>query len=48
MMDKKIERKMSVAEMRMLRWNSGVTSEYIRESIGVALIMDKMRENRLK
>lgn len=52
--DKTMERKMSVAEMRMLRWMSGVTrkdrirNEYIRGSIGVAPIIDKMRENRLR
>jgi len=38
----------------MLRWMSGVTiegrirNEYIRESIGVASIMDKLRENKLR
>jgi len=41
-----------VAEMRMLRWMSGVTradrirNKYVRNSIGVALIVDIMRENR--
>ena len=40
--------------MRMLRWMSGVTredkirNEYIRGSIGVASIVDKMRENILR
>ena len=52
--DRKIEQSMSVTEMRMLRWMSGVTSEdriknkYVRGSIGVASIVDKMRENRLR
>jgi len=38
----------------MLRWMSGTTrkdrirNEYARGSIGVALIVDKMRENRLR
>jgi len=45
---------MSVAEMIMLRWMSGVTREdrvrnqYGRGAIGVASIIDKMRENRLR
>jgi hypothetical protein len=44
---------MNVAEMRMLRWMSEVTrdyrirDEYVRGSIGVASIEDKIRENRL-
>jgi hypothetical protein len=44
---------MSVAVMRMLRWISGVSREdrirnkYVRRSIGVESIVDKMRENRL-
>ena len=52
--DRKIEQRMSVAEMRMLRWMSAVTrehkirNEYIRGSIGVASIVDKLRENRLR
>jgi hypothetical protein len=43
---------MSVAEMRMLRWMSGVTredrirNEYVRGSIDVASIVDKMRGNK--
>jgi len=44
---------MSVAKMRMLRWINRMTgkdrirNEFIR-SIGIALIMDKMRKNRLR
>lgn len=46
--------KVSVAEMRMLRWMCGKTrkdrirNENIRERVGVAPIEDKMRENRLR
>ena len=46
--------KMSVAEMRMLRWMSGKTrkdrirNESIGGSLGVAPIGDKMRESRLR
>jgi len=42
--DKKIEQRISVAEMRMLRWMSGVTredrarNEYVRENVGIAWI----------
>jgi hypothetical protein len=42
------------SEIRILRWMSGVTrenrirNEYLRGRIGVALIVDKMRENRLR
>jgi len=52
-MNKKIEQRMSVVEMRMLRWMSVVTredrikNEYIRGGIGLASIMNKMRENDL-
>ncbi|XP_050525575.1 uncharacterized protein LOC126896662 [Daktulosphaira vitifoliae] len=52
--DKRIEQRMSVAKMRMLKWISGMTSEdrkrnkHIRKSIGAASIMIKMRENRLR
>jgi len=41
---------MSVVEMKMLRWMSGVTrenrirTEFVRGSIGIALIVDKVRE----
>ena len=51
--DREIELRMSVSEMRMLIWMSGVTredrirNEYIRGNIGVASIVDKLRENRL-
>jgi len=46
--------KMSVAEMRMLRWMCGKTrkdrirNEIIREKVGATKIEDKMRENRLR
>jgi len=50
-----MKRKMSVVEMRMLRWMMSVVTredrirnEYIRGSIGVASIVDKMRENMLR
>ncbi|VVC29271.1 Hypothetical protein CINCED_3A013440 [Cinara cedri] len=45
---------MNVAEMRTLRWMSGVTiedrirNEYIRGSLGVASIVDKRRRNKLR
>ena len=48
------ESKMSVAEMRMLRWMSGNTrrdrirNTTIREKIGVAPIVEKMVESRLR
>jgi len=40
-----------VAEMRTIRWMSGVTREdggYVRGSIGVASIVDRTRDNRLR
>ncbi|KAH0468953.1 hypothetical protein IEQ34_002185 [Dendrobium chrysotoxum] len=46
--------KLSVAEMRMLRWMSSFTlrdrirNEHIREKVGVAPVEDKIRESRLR
>jgi hypothetical protein len=40
--------------MRILKWISGVTNvnkirnEYVRGSIGIAFIVDQLRENRLR
>jgi hypothetical protein len=51
---KKYTHKMSVAEMRMLRWICGHTrmdrirNEDIRSKVGVAPIEEKMREHRLR
>jgi hypothetical protein len=48
------EQKLHAAEMRMLRWMSGVTlkdkmrNEHVRGSLRVAPIADKMREARLR
>ena len=45
--------KISIVEMRMLRWMCGKTrmnkvkNKYIRNLIGIASIEDKMRKNRL-
>jgi hypothetical protein len=45
---------MSHEEMKMIRWMSevtrkdGIRNEYVRDSIGEASIVDKMRENRLR
>jgi len=52
--DKKIKQRISVAEMKMLRYMTGVSrevkirNEYVERSVGIALIMGKMKENRLK
>ncbi|KAL4194234.1 hypothetical protein AMTRI_Chr05g67600 [Amborella trichopoda] len=52
--EKQHAHRMSVAEIRLLRWISGKTrrdrirNEYIRENLGVAPIGDKMKKNRLK
>lgn len=53
--DLRIEQSTRIAEIKMLRWMSGVTkedkirNEYVmRGSIGIASIVDKMEENRLR
>lgn len=52
--DRKMERSMSVAEMVTVRWKSGVTREdrirngYVTSSVCVASTEDKMRKNRLR
>jgi len=51
--DRRIKQSLSVVEIRMLKWMSGVTrddrirNEYVRGSTGVASIVVKMKENRL-
>lgn len=48
-----IKQKMAVVNLRMLIWMSEVKrgdrvrNKYVKENIGMALIMNKMRENRL-
>jgi len=45
---------MSVVEMKIIKWMSGMTrkyrkrNEYVKGRIGVASIVDTMRENRLR
>lgn len=52
--DMKIEQRISLAEMRILRWMSRVTKEdkirnqYIRNSIEVASMVEKIRKNKLR
>ncbi|KIH66617.1 hypothetical protein ANCDUO_03055 [Ancylostoma duodenale] len=49
-----MKRRMSVMEMRMLRWMAGVThldcicNQDIRQRYGVAAIVDKLHEARLR
>nr|CDJ91351.1 endonuclease-reverse transcriptase [Haemonchus contortus] len=51
---KEVEARLSVMETKMLRWTAGVTrldrisNDAIRERFGVAPIVDKMREARLR
>ncbi|VDO90714.1 unnamed protein product [Heligmosomoides polygyrus] len=51
---KEVETRLSVKEMKMLRWTAGVTrmdcirNDAIRQKFGVAPIADKMREARLR
>ena len=50
---KENERKMEVAEMRMLRWSCGriladrILNTRIRNALGVASIIDKLREGKI-
>jgi len=52
--NRNIEQRIGVVEMRMLRWTNEVTTkhkisnDYIKGSIGVASIVDKMRVFRLR
>jgi hypothetical protein len=53
MIDRRIEQSINVAVMRNFMWMSGVTrkdrkkNKYVRSSIIVVSIVDKMRENSL-
>ena len=53
-MKKKEERKMDVAEMKMLRWSMGVTrrdrirNEYIRGTVKVVEVSKKIQESRMR
>jgi len=53
LIEKRIKQSMSIVEIRMLRWRIGVMREerirndYVRGSIGVVSIVDKMSENSL-
>jgi hypothetical protein len=52
--DRRIEQSMSIEKMRIVRWFNEliikyrIRSGYVRGSISVAFIVDKMRENRLR
>lgn len=48
--DGKKEQRMGLSEIRILRWMSGednIENEYIKNVIGVASIVEKVKENRL-
>ncbi|XP_041973821.1 uncharacterized protein LOC121729387 [Aricia agestis] len=53
-MKKAHEQQLHVNEMKMLRWAAGVTridkvrNEYIRGSFGVASVVEKVKESRLR